>query len=1038
MKQWVRGPGGILIVMALAGAFSVFSESSSPAPAPTEIHGQHTGDHGIVALPWDAHTRVVDTRLALRVGSAELTTANVTYVGFEAYPQARAAFQHAIDIWMASIDSGVPLTVRAEFTTLAPSTLGSAGPGAYFRGLQPQTDTWYPVALANKLAGRDLDPDDFDVLARFNNQSPWYFGTDGLTPAGQYDFVTVVLHEMGHGLGFGGSMTVDASSGQGHWGLGTPYPFAYDRFAVNGSQQALLAFASPSLALAEQLQSGDLFWSGPAGVTANGSGRPRLYAPAVWAQGSSYSHLDESAFPAGSVNSLMTYALASAEAIHLPGPVALGMLQDMGWGPPPPPPCTFSLSDSRTTIATTGGAGSFTVITEDRCSWTTVSNSAFVSVTSPTGPRSGSGAVTFTVAPNPGVALRVGTITVGGQTFSITQTGSGPAISVSPSVLHFGAVNRGSRFDSVTSAQTVRLSQTGAGFVAWSASASAPWLRVTPQSGSAPATVSIEVVHHPSIPMSGLSEGTINFTFSGAGVGADPLTVTVAATPIGSSRVPFGAFETPADFADGVTGSIALTGWALDDIEVTAVTIYLAPDRSCGSPPYYFGLQYIGQAHLVEGARPDVAARFPNHPRSRRAGWGYMLLTNFLPNLGNGTYHLCAIANDREFGSNLVGVKTITVTNSQATKPFGAIDSPFQGEVLTGTGLVSSGWVLAPSPRRADPPGGGTVTVFVDSQPVGQPWGWRDRYDVSRLFPPGSYPGVNTAVASFGMNPHGLADGVHTIAWSVTDNEGNTDGIGSRYFTVQRESPGSVNLQPSIAAASPQGSTTVRGPIALRRGFDLSAPFRPARLTAGVVVVDAEELDRIELRLPGVVSGAMRAGSNLGDLPIGSRLDVQAGTFGWQPGVGFVGRYEFRFTRRDGTHQDVTITLHPRGSNRVGPQVMIDTPNFVESGFSRTLTIAGWALDLDDGIDTGVATVHVWAYPVDPLTGERLQPVFLGAAACGGLRPDVAATFGERYLRSGYSLTVDHLDPGTYDIAVFAWSTLRREFAPARVVRVRR
>jgi hypothetical protein len=84
----------------------------------------------------------------------------------------------------------------------------------------------------------------------------------------------------------------------------------------------------------------------------------------------------------------------------------------------------------------------------------------------------------------------------------------------------------------------------------------------------------------------------------------------------------------------------------------------------------------IGGAVLVNGARPDVAALFPTAPQKDRAGWGYLLLTNFLPNQGNGTFTLYAYAVDLDGQQALLGTKTITCTNATATAPFGAIDTP--------------------------------------------------------------------------------------------------------------------------------------------------------------------------------------------------------------------------------------------------------------------------------------------------------------------------------------------------------------------------
>jgi hypothetical protein len=219
----------------------------------------------------------------------------------------------------------------------------------------PQAGTWYAVALAEKLGGADLNPTtDPDINANFSSAFPnWYFGTDGNTPPGQYDFVSVVLHELGHGLTFAGSMTV--SSGQGSWGSGSGFPFVFDRFAENGAGQSLLnttLFPNPSAALATQLQSNSVFFDGPQAVAANGGTRPPLYAPASWIQGSSYSHLNESTYPPANQNSLMTPEIGTAEAIHNPGPVTLGMFRDMGW--------------------TTSGGGGSSIKYEERFTTTTI------------------------------------------------------------------------------------------------------------------------------------------------------------------------------------------------------------------------------------------------------------------------------------------------------------------------------------------------------------------------------------------------------------------------------------------------------------------------------------------------------------------------------------------------------------------------------------------------------------------------------------------------------------------------------------------
>src|SRR5262249_27078429 len=91
---------------------------------------------------------------------------------------------------------------------------------------------------------------------------------------------------------------------------------------------------------------------------------------------------------------------------------------------------------------------------------------------------------------------------------------------------------------------------------------------------------------------------------------------------------PFGVFEAPTDGAQ-VSGSIAVTGWALDEQVVNRVRIFRDPVATEGSAQIF-----IGEATFVVGARPDVERTFPNIANNRRAGWGYLLLTNFLPNGG--------------------------------------------------------------------------------------------------------------------------------------------------------------------------------------------------------------------------------------------------------------------------------------------------------------------------------------------------------------------------------------------------------------------
>jgi hypothetical protein len=133
--------------------------------------------------------------------------------------QRQIAFQFAADIWGKALDSPVPIVVDADFSPLdcsgglitlgharAQTVVASVPPNNIIPGLPP--NVFYPQPLADRLAGMDLDPGFADIVASFNGglhdcdpNVDWYYGLDG--QAGSLtDLIEVVVHELGHGLGF--------------------------------------------------------------------------------------------------------------------------------------------------------------------------------------------------------------------------------------------------------------------------------------------------------------------------------------------------------------------------------------------------------------------------------------------------------------------------------------------------------------------------------------------------------------------------------------------------------------------------------------------------------------------------------------------------------------------------------------------------------------------------------------------------------------------------------------------------------------------
>jgi hypothetical protein len=262
-------------------------------------------------------------------GGASIT---VYYTGFPA--QAITAVEYAVSILEKMLPADTKLTILATWekvTTagvLGHSTITGYAGGWGIDALNPMAV--YPVGLAEKIAGQSLNPDlQGDMLLTINSSVSWYLGTDGQVSTQRYDLVTVVLHEICHGLGFFDSMNINTAVG---WYGISSIPMIYDTFVENQGENRLtdtLKFINYSTALRSQMTGGQLYFNGPLLKKYSGS-RAKLYVPSVFDAGSSISHLDEQ--PATTqLNALMTPFIDKEEAIHNPGNYTFSILGDLGW-----------------------------------------------------------------------------------------------------------------------------------------------------------------------------------------------------------------------------------------------------------------------------------------------------------------------------------------------------------------------------------------------------------------------------------------------------------------------------------------------------------------------------------------------------------------------------------------------------------------------------------------------------------------------------------------------------------------------------------
>jgi hypothetical protein len=514
--------------------------------------------------------------------------------------------------------------------------------------------------------------------------------------------------------------------------------------------------------------------------------------------------------------------------------------------------------------------------------------------------------------------------TVINQTYSrwplvreVGYTGPLPRLVPDRSTLRFGATNSAGTLTALTPAQSVLVTKVGTGTAGWTATSDQPWVQVTPSSTSGTATLFVGIVNPGGIlPATGTLHATV--TISGTGVENSPQYVDVYLTikAPGTTSAPFGTFDTPADGTTGIAGAIAVTGWALDDVGVSRVEVWRDP--VAGLEPIGNKV-FIGNGTLVAGARPDVEAVYEaTIPRAHLAGWGYMLLTNFLPDRtkapvtpygGNGSFTLYAYAIDFESKSTLLGSKTITLDNAHATKPFGAIDTPGQGGSASGAAFVNFGWALTPLPA-AIPTDGSTIGVYVDGVPLGNATYNQYRSDIAGAFP--GYANSNGAVGFRVIDTTAFANGVHTIGWLVYDDQGRGDGIGSRFFSV-------ANGSGDVLA---DGAAVEVGDLGQAYGRELGQSLATLELAAAPLSdLTPRPLVPVELRLPppGDASGPVHAYALVGDrlarLPVGARFDTVQRTLTWSPAPGFAGDYRFVFVEhgRDGTvtARPLTVRLRP-------------------------------------------------------------------------------------------------------------------------------
>ena len=236
--------------------------------------------------------------------------------------EAITAFNHATDIWSNYLISDVPIKIVAHMQPLLPGQLGITFPnGELNYAAAPIADVWYASCLANAITGTDLNGGFADIEIYFSSLANWYYGLDENPGPTQYDFVSTVLHEICHGLGFlslsnrsgtvGSFGLIDASAFAPltttfTWPALDTLPSVFDVYLENAAGTILTDLINPSTELGTELISNQVFFNSPEILLETGGSRPKIYAPGTFTLGSSLSHWDEATYPVGNDNEFMT------------------------------------------------------------------------------------------------------------------------------------------------------------------------------------------------------------------------------------------------------------------------------------------------------------------------------------------------------------------------------------------------------------------------------------------------------------------------------------------------------------------------------------------------------------------------------------------------------------------------------------------------------------------------------------------------------------------------------------------------------------
>ncbi len=253
----------------------------------------------------------------------------------QAWPdEAQSAMNHVVDILDNMVNSAVPIVVDACYQPdSSPGSLAFASATESFDGDAGGRTVTYAAALANAIDGVDNNGDRSEILTSVNSNVSWdYCATNCTVAEDKFDFVSTLVHEILHGMGFAMTFGVDDNDSPT---IGTYGPDITDTFVYtfNGTTEVtkMIDIENNSAELLNAFLggSGTVVFAGPKTKDANDSRSAFIYSTATWENGSSMSHLDDN--HPSNLGRMMNAATGEGPSSRTVDALTLALLEDIGW-----------------------------------------------------------------------------------------------------------------------------------------------------------------------------------------------------------------------------------------------------------------------------------------------------------------------------------------------------------------------------------------------------------------------------------------------------------------------------------------------------------------------------------------------------------------------------------------------------------------------------------------------------------------------------------------------------------------------------------